>query len=111
MERTDHEFPQVIILPVVDNDSIVMVKVKRPVINDETLELPAGSAMKTGDFYVPAETYGVAETCHAAILHFWMDQINHETHETHGRCFFIYTNHERHGKKMKENRFFSCVSW
>ncbi len=27
------------------------------------------------NFYVPAETYGVAETCHAAILHFWMDQM------------------------------------
>ncbi|RLC10378.1 MAG: hypothetical protein DRI57_20490 [Deltaproteobacteria bacterium] len=27
------------------------------------------------NFYVPAETYGAAETCHAAILHFWMDQM------------------------------------
>ena len=24
-------------------------------------------------FYVPAHTYGLAETCHAAILHHWMD--------------------------------------
>jgi len=32
---------------------------------------------KLGDlnFYVPAETYGLAETCHAAILHFWVDQV------------------------------------
>jgi len=35
---------QVIILPVLENHSIVMVRVKRPVINDETLELPAGSS-------------------------------------------------------------------
>jgi len=35
---------QVIILPVIENHSIVMVRVKRPVINDETLELPAGSS-------------------------------------------------------------------
>jgi len=30
---------------------------------------------KLGDlnFYVPAKTYGLAETAHAAILHFWMD--------------------------------------
>ena len=30
---------------------------------------------KSGDlnFYVPAKTYGFAETAHAAILHFWMD--------------------------------------
>ncbi len=27
------------------------------------------------NFYVPAETYGVAETCHAAVLHYWMDQM------------------------------------
>ena len=30
---------------------------------------------KLGDlnFYIPAKTYGLAETAHAAILHFWMD--------------------------------------
>lgn len=26
------------------------------------------------NFYVPAKTYGMAETCHAAILHYWIDQ-------------------------------------
>ena len=25
------------------------------------------------NFYVPAKTYGMAETCHAAILHYWVD--------------------------------------
>lgn len=25
--------------------------------------------------YIPAETYGFAETCHAAILHHWMDMV------------------------------------
>ncbi len=25
--------------------------------------------------YVPAQTYGLAETCHAAILHHWMDMV------------------------------------
>lgn len=25
--------------------------------------------------YVPAETYGYAETCHTAILHYWMDSM------------------------------------
>ena len=35
---------QVVILPVVDNRSIVMVRVKRPVIADNPLELPAGGA-------------------------------------------------------------------
>ena len=34
---------QVAVLPVVNGDSIAMVRVKRPVINDMTLELPAGS--------------------------------------------------------------------
>ena len=27
------------------------------------------------NIYIPAETYGYAETCHAAILHHWMDMI------------------------------------
>ena len=32
---------------------------------------------KLGDlnFYVPAKTYGLAETAHATILHFWMDMV------------------------------------
>jgi D-sedoheptulose 7-phosphate isomerase len=32
---------------------------------------------KFGDlnFYVPAKTYGFAETAHAAILHYWMDMV------------------------------------
>jgi D-sedoheptulose 7-phosphate isomerase len=29
----------------------------------------------TFNFYVPATTYGLAETSHAAILHFWVDQM------------------------------------
>jgi len=27
------------------------------------------------NIYVPAQTYGYAETCHAAILHHWMDMV------------------------------------
>lgn len=27
------------------------------------------------NFYVPAKSYGMAETCHAALLHFWIDQL------------------------------------
>ena len=26
------------------------------------------------NFYIPAQAYGIAETCHAAILHYWIDQ-------------------------------------
>jgi len=26
------------------------------------------------NLYVPAQTYGMAETCHAAILHYWIDR-------------------------------------
>ena len=42
----EYHLPQVAILPVVNGDSIVMVRVKRPVINDMTLELPAGGVEK-----------------------------------------------------------------
>ena len=34
------------------------------------------SALGTINFYVPAQTYGLAETCHAAILHHWMDRLS-----------------------------------
>jgi D-sedoheptulose 7-phosphate isomerase len=36
---------------------------------------------KLGDlnFYVPAQTYGLAETAHAAILHYWMDTIEYSS--------------------------------
>jgi D-sedoheptulose 7-phosphate isomerase len=27
------------------------------------------------NFHVPASTYGMAETCHAALLHYWIDQV------------------------------------
>jgi len=33
------------------------------------------------NIYVPAQTYGYAETCHAAILHHWMDMV-----ETSSSC-------------------------
>ena len=36
--------PQVIVLPVVEDHSIVMIKAKRPVLADSPLELPAGAA-------------------------------------------------------------------
>ena len=38
----EYHQPHVVILPVVNQDSIVLVRVKRPVIDDDPLELPAG---------------------------------------------------------------------
>lgn len=32
-------------------------------------------SMGNCNFWVPATTYGLAETCHAAVLHFWMDNL------------------------------------
>jgi 8-oxo-dGTP pyrophosphatase MutT (NUDIX family) len=40
----EYLMPQVIVLPVVENHAFVMVRVKRPVLDDITLELPAGGA-------------------------------------------------------------------
>jgi len=45
---TEYKQSQVIILPIIDNHSILMVRVKRPVIADTSLELPAGS-VKTNE--------------------------------------------------------------
>ena len=38
---------------------------------------PNNALRKQGslNFYVPAMSYGMAETCHAAILHYWMDLV------------------------------------
>ena len=41
---TEYHLPQVIVLPVVADGGYVMVRAKRPVIGDTTLELPAGCA-------------------------------------------------------------------
>lgn len=41
---TEYAQPQVIVLPVVNNRAVVLVRVKRPVIMESTLELPAGGA-------------------------------------------------------------------
>lgn len=38
----ENNLPQVLVLPVVENNSVIMVRVRRPVIADNTLELPAG---------------------------------------------------------------------
>ena len=46
---TEYRHPQVIVLPIVDDESVVMVRVNRPVITDSPLELPAGSAGKNED--------------------------------------------------------------
>jgi 8-oxo-dGTP pyrophosphatase MutT (NUDIX family) len=46
---TEYQFPQVAVLVVINCDSIAMVRVKRPVIDDVTLELPAGGLEKDED--------------------------------------------------------------
>lgn len=41
----EYDRPQVVVLPVVNHCGILMVRVKRPVISDCPLELPAGDSM------------------------------------------------------------------
>jgi len=57
---TEYEYPQVIVLPIVENHSIVMVRAKRPVIEDITLELPGGSA-KENETILEAASRGLKE--------------------------------------------------
>ena len=45
----EYRLRQIVVLPVVNQDSIAMVRVKRPVINDTPLELPAGALKKDED--------------------------------------------------------------
>src|SRR2546421_10247890 len=39
----EYHLPHVIVLPVVSPSSMVLIRVKRPVVNDDPWELPAGS--------------------------------------------------------------------
>jgi 8-oxo-dGTP pyrophosphatase MutT (NUDIX family) len=40
----EYDDPQVVTLPILDGHSIIMIRVKRPVIDDTPLELPAGGS-------------------------------------------------------------------
>jgi len=41
----EYDRPQVVVLPILNGDSIIMVRVCRPLIDDFPLELPAGDSM------------------------------------------------------------------
>jgi 8-oxo-dGTP pyrophosphatase MutT (NUDIX family) len=41
----EYDRPQVVVLPVLENSNIIMVRVKRPIIDDNPLELPAGDSL------------------------------------------------------------------
>jgi len=45
-----------------------------------TAKQPTNALRQLGtlNFWLPADTYGMAETGHAAILHYWMDQVSLE---------------------------------
>ena len=58
----ENRLRQVVVLPVVNQDSIAMVRVKRPVINDTPLELPAGALEKDEDVATGAARELLEET-------------------------------------------------
>lgn len=58
----EYRLRQVLVLPVVNQDSIAMVRVKRPVINDMPLELPAGALEKDEDVAIGAVRELLEET-------------------------------------------------
>ena len=63
---TEYHLPQVIVLPVVEDAAIVMIRVKRPVIGDTTLELPAG-AIEHGETPVAGAAREFAEETGIAV--------------------------------------------
>ena len=58
----EYRLRQVLVLPVVNQDSIAMVRVKRPVINDMPLELPAGALEKDEEVAIGAVRELLEET-------------------------------------------------
>lgn len=63
---TEFHLPQVIVLPVVGDTDIVMIRVRRPVIGDTTLELPAG-AIERGETPVAGAAREFAEETGIAV--------------------------------------------
>jgi ADP-ribose pyrophosphatase len=63
---TEYNLPQVVVLPVVEDIGIVMIRVKRPVIGDTTLELPAG-AIERGESPVAGAARELSEETGIAI--------------------------------------------
>ena len=59
-----------------------VAKEKRSVVVTLSARKPDNPLRYMGDlnFYVPAETYGMAETSHTAILHYWTDRLT-EIHD------------------------------
>ena len=58
----EYRLRQVVVLPVVNHDSIAMVRVKRPVIKDTPLELPAGAIEENEDAVTGAARELLEET-------------------------------------------------
>ena len=56
----EHNHPQVMILPIVDQKAIVMVRAYRPIIADTPLELPSGGAIE-GEIPVEAARRELSE--------------------------------------------------
>jgi 8-oxo-dGTP pyrophosphatase MutT (NUDIX family) len=56
----EYEMTPVMVLPIVDSHSILMVRVKRPVLADNTLELPSGASLE-GESPVEAVARELAE--------------------------------------------------
>jgi len=58
----EYHLRQVVVLPIVNQDSLLMVRVKRPIINDTPLELPAGALEKDEDILTGAARELLEET-------------------------------------------------
>lgn len=77
----EYNKPQVLILPIVDNNAIVMVMVDRPVVADITLEIPDGGA-KDNESPVEAAARELAEETGISILVI-MENQNHKNKNVH----------------------------
>jgi D-sedoheptulose 7-phosphate isomerase len=60
------------------------------------------SLRRLGDlnFYIPAQTYGMAETCHTAILHYWIDLTIVRSKPEHERNYVVNGKDYRYWQQL-----------
>jgi 8-oxo-dGTP pyrophosphatase MutT (NUDIX family) len=105
--------PQIVVLPVVEEDSIVLVKVRRPVVGDVTWELPGGgcnegeSGIQAAQRELAEETGICVKDLSKFVLHGEIS-VDPNRHPVHHKIFQVnltrtnYKSRQNHDSEIEE---------